>query len=103
MKDHTRKESLGSDNVDSDEEFPSSGGTLTNFNLNKRSFYKTNSTGVSRSVTRLSKEIPSYKLDGAKLLVNRLEAQLKRKFHSFIEVSLILNISYYRLCKIVRT
>ena len=36
MKDplYNREDSLGSDNVDRDEEFPlTSGGTLTNFNL----------------------------------------------------------------------
>ena len=39
-------------------------------------------------MTRLSKEIPSYKLDGAKLLLNRLQVQVKRQYSAFFEVNL---------------
>jgi hypothetical protein len=44
-------------------------------NLSKQSF-----RGSMRRSNSRFKEMPSYKLDGAKLLVNRLMAQLKKSF-----------------------
>jgi hypothetical protein len=45
---------------------------------------------IYRSLNRMNKEMPSYKLDGAKLIVNRLSAQLKVRLGFMCDVSSLI-------------
>ena len=65
-----REESLHSDHIDRDDGNLPLINTFTHLNLTK----KNASNPLQKSITRRGTEIPSYKLDGAKLLMNRIQA-----------------------------
>eukprot|EP00347_Sterkiella_histriomuscorum_P005638 403355832 len=98
-KSYMRENSVESDNIDRDEEtFPN-----INSNTNALQFNQTtnglkdqikkvmkNSQAVYKSQNNASNvlNLPSYKLDGAKLIVNRIQVQLKERFQHFCELAL---------------